>query len=162
MKRAADITITRIPADFDRWNEVLALILRAFAFMNGIIDPPSSAHLLTAETLRDKARRETGLLALGGNRIVGCIFALERTDHIYVGKLAVTPDCQGQGIGRLLMQAVQDFARSRGKAAIELQTRIELAGNQAAFARLGFRETVRTAHEGYARPTSVTMRKTVL
>lgn len=57
------------------------------------------------------------------------------------------------------MQAVEDFARRRGKYAIELQTRIELAANHAAFARLGFREIARTAHEGYDRPTSITMRK---
>ncbi|TIN07524.1 MAG: GNAT family N-acetyltransferase, partial [Mesorhizobium sp.] len=28
-----------------------------------------------------------------------------------------------------------------------------------AFARLGFHETARTAHSGYDRPTSITMRK---
>ncbi|RUX87831.1 GNAT family N-acetyltransferase, partial [Mesorhizobium sp. M7A.F.Ca.CA.004.08.1.1] len=67
----------------------------------------------------------------------------------------------GQGIGRRLMQAVEDLARSRGKAAVALQTRIELTGNHEAFARLGFRETERTAHEGYARPTSITMRKAI-
>ncbi|RVA17456.1 GNAT family N-acetyltransferase, partial [Mesorhizobium sp. M7A.F.Ca.CA.002.05.1.1] len=96
-----------------------------------------------------------------GDRIVGCVFALERAADLYVGKFAVAPDRQGQGIGRRLMQAVEDLARSRGKAAVALQTRIELTGNHEAFARLGFRETERTAHEGYARPTSITMRKAI-
>ncbi|WP_245464293.1 GNAT family N-acetyltransferase [Mesorhizobium sp. M8A.F.Ca.ET.021.01.1.1] len=155
------VSITRIPADFGRWGDVLALIMGAFAFMDGIIDPPSSAHLLTADALRTKALRETGFLALDGDRIVGCVFALERADGLYVGKLAVAPDRQGHGIGRRLMQAAEDLARSRGKAAIELETRIELTTNHAAFARLGFRETGRTAHDGYDRPTSITMRKTI-
>ena len=159
MDRNEAVSLTQIPADFDRWDDVLALIMRAFASMDGVIDPPSSAYLLTADTLRDKARRETGFVAIQGNRIVGCIFALERVADVYVGKLAVAPGCQGQGIGRRLMQAVEDLARSRGKVAIELQTRIELTTNHAAFARLGFHETERTAHEGYARPTSITMRK---
>jgi hypothetical protein len=57
------------------------------------------------------------------------------------------------------MQAVEQLAREGGKDAIELQTRIELTANHAAFARLGFRETERTAHPGYDRPTSITMRK---
>ncbi|RUT89133.1 MULTISPECIES: GNAT family N-acetyltransferase [unclassified Mesorhizobium] len=161
MDRNEAVSITRIPVDFDRWDDVLALIMRAFASMDGIIDPPSSAHLLTADSLRDKARQETGFVALKGDRIVGCVFALEKVTEFYVGKLAVPSDCQGQGIGRRLMQAVEDLARSRGKAAIELQTRIELTGNHEAFARLGFRETERTAHEGYARPTSITMRKAI-
>jgi hypothetical protein len=60
------------------------------------------------------------------------------------------------------MRAVEDLARERGKDAIELQTRIELTTNHAAFARLGFRESGRTAHEGYDRPTSITMRKVLL
>ncbi|TIV92899.1 MAG: GNAT family N-acetyltransferase, partial [Mesorhizobium sp.] len=51
------------------------------------------------------------------------------------------------------------LARARGKDAIELQSRIELTANHAAFARLGFRETGRTAHAGYDRSTSITMRK---
>ncbi|RUZ59907.1 GNAT family N-acetyltransferase, partial [Mesorhizobium sp. M7A.F.Ca.CA.002.04.1.1] len=63
------VSIRRIPTDFDRWDDVLALIMRAFASMDDVIDPPSSAHLLTADTLRDKARRETGFVALRGDRI---------------------------------------------------------------------------------------------
>ncbi|RWQ43062.1 MAG: GNAT family N-acetyltransferase [Mesorhizobium sp.] len=153
------VSIAQLPADFDRWDEVLALIMRAFASMDGVIDPPSSAHRLTVENLRDKARQEMGFSALKDGRIVGCVFVLERANDFYVGKLAVEPGFQGQGIGSQLMQAVEDLACNRGKPAIELQARIELTGNHAAFARLGFRETERTAHNGYDRPTSITMRK---
>ena len=46
-----------------------------------------------------------------------------------------------------------------GKPALELQTRIELTGNHAAFRRMGFVETARTAHPGFDRPTSITFRK---
>lgn len=153
------VSIAQLPADFGRWDEVLALIVRAFVSMDGVIDPPSSAHRLTVENLRDKARQETSFAALKDGMIVGCVFVLERTNDFYVGKLAVEPGFQGQGIGRQLMQAVEDLARNRGKPVIELQTRVELTGNHAGFARLGFRETERTAHKGYDRPTSITMRK---
>ncbi|TIS57925.1 GNAT family N-acetyltransferase [Mesorhizobium sp.] len=159
MNQSTGVSIMQLPLDFECWDDVLALIRRAFASMDGIIDPPSSAHLLTVESLRDKARQETGFLAMKDGRIVGCVFVLERADDLYVGKLAVEPDFQGQGIGRRLMWAAENSARSRNKAAIELQMRIELTGNHAAFARLGFREAERTAHKGYDRPTSITMRK---
>ena len=161
MDQGARVSVIRLPSDFDRFDDVLALIREAFASMDGIIDPPSSAHLLTVERLREKAGHETGFAALQGGRIVGCVFVLERADDLYVGKLAVEPDRQGSGIGRQLMQAVETLARSRGKAALELQTRIELTSNHAIFARMGFRETERTAHEGYSRPTSITMRKLI-
>ena len=162
MDQSVGISITGLPAHFDRWDDLLALIRRAFAYMDGIIDPPSSAHLLTADTLAEKAKREAGFLAIENGRVVGCVFALERAQDFYVGKLAVEPRLQGQGIGARLMRAVEDLARERGKDAIELQTRIELTANHAAFARLGFRESGRTAHAGYDRPTSITMRKVLL
>ncbi|ESZ38989.1 GNAT family N-acetyltransferase [Mesorhizobium sp. L2C066B000] len=159
MDQSTSVLVTQLASDFERWDELLGLIMRAFAPMDGVIDPPSSAHLLNAGNLRDKAGRETVLLALQDDRIAGCVFALERADDFYIGKLAVEPELQGQGIGRRLMQAVEFLARSRNKPAIELQTRIELTVNRATFARLGFRETARTAHDGYDRPTSITMRK---
>ncbi|WP_217575187.1 GNAT family N-acetyltransferase [Mesorhizobium sp. GbtcB19] len=159
MDQTVGISIVELPPDFGQWDDLLALIRRAFAYMDGVIDPPSSAHLLTADGLAEKAKREAGFLAIENGRIVGCVFALERARDFYVGKLAVEPGLQGQGIGTRLMQAVEDLARQRGKDAIELQTRIELTANHAAFARLGFRETERTAHAGYDRPTAITMRK---
>ncbi|RVD58372.1 GNAT family N-acetyltransferase [Mesorhizobium sp. M2D.F.Ca.ET.185.01.1.1] len=159
MDQTVGISKVGLPADFGQWDDLLALIRRAFTYMDGVIDPPSSAHLLTADSLAEKAKKETGFLAVENGRFVGCVFALERARDFYVGKLAVEPELQGQGIGTLLMRAVEDLARERGKDAIELQTRIELTANHAAFARLGFREAGRTAHEGYDRPTSITMRK---
>ena len=159
MIAAADINVTRIPAGFGQWPELLAVIGASFAYMDGVIDPPSSAHRLTPESLRDKAEAEVGFIALAGEEIAGCAFLAEKADHFYLGKLAVAPAHQGYGIGRKLLQAAEEHARTSGKNLIELQTRIELTGNQELFAKLGFVETARTAHQGYDRPTSVTMRK---
>ncbi|MFN7434077.1 MAG: N-acetyltransferase, partial [Betaproteobacteria bacterium] len=46
-----------------------------------------------------------------------------------------------------------------GRTALELQTRIELTENHATFAALGFAKVAETAHPGYARPTSITLRR---
>ncbi|TKT74942.1 GNAT family N-acetyltransferase [Aquamicrobium sp. LC103] len=153
------IAIERLPPDFAHWAELLDLIRRSFAYMDGVIDPPSSVHRLTEQGLREKARTEIGLLARDGDRLCGCVFLRAKDDHLYVGKLAVDPALSGAGIGRHLMAKTEAVARSLGKPVLELQTRIELAANHAIFARLGFVETQRTAHEGYSRPTTITMRK---
>lgn len=153
------LTVRQGAADFDGWEDLLALILRAFASMQGRIDPPSSALLLTPDGLRRKASVERIFLALSGGRLAGCAFLAERPAHFYLGKLAVEPELQGRGVGRALVAAVEEHARSAGKPAIELETRIELVENHAAFERLGFVEIGRTAHAGYSRPTSITMRK---
>ena len=44
---AADLAVDPIPAGFERWEELLAVIRESFAYMDGVIDPPSSAHRLT-------------------------------------------------------------------------------------------------------------------
>lgn len=156
---ATEPEIARLTQDFDRWDELLGLIMGAFAYMDGVIDPPSSAHRLTPANLRDKAQDEVGFIATLDGRLVGCTFAAERDDVIYVGKLAVDDSTRGLGIGRALMLAAERHAIEQGKPVLELQTRIELAANHATFAKMGFVELERTAHDGFDRPTSITFRK---
>jgi len=160
-KAIAEVTIERLPEDFDRWEELLGLILSSFAFMNGVIDPPSSALRLTHASLAEKAVKETCFIAIKDGRLVGCVFVAERPDAFYVGKLAVDPAEQGKGIGRRLMITAEQLARRLNKSALELETRVELTGNHAAFTRMGFVEAARTAHAGYDRPTSITFRKSL-
>ncbi len=155
------ILLQRVGAEFERLPELLDLVLRAFAYMEGRIDPPSSATRLTLDTLRRKCADEIAIVAVEADRIVGCVFLAGKADHFYLGKLAVDPARQGAGIGRLLMREAERIALAAGKPVIELQTRVELTGNQATFARLGFVETGRTAHDGYDRPTSITLRKSL-
>ncbi|KQU64315.1 acetyltransferase [Aminobacter sp. DSM 101952] len=155
----AELTVTRLPEGFSAWDELFELIMRSFAYMDGVIDPPSSAHRLTPASLRDKARVETCFVATLDGRLAGCIFAAERTDAFYVGKLAVDDGARGTGIGRALMQAAERHAIAQAKPTLELQTRIELEANHATFERMGFVEVKRTAHDGYDRATSITYRK---
>lgn len=153
------VDIVPLPPTFDRWQELLDLILRAFAYMDDLVDPPSSAHRLTLDSLEEKCAAETAFLAVAGSRLVGCVFLENFGAHAYVGKLAVEPALQGRGIGRRLLEAAEAEAKRLGSLAVELQTRVELTGNHAVFVRLGFREAARTSHDGYDRPTSITMRK---
>jgi GNAT superfamily N-acetyltransferase len=158
---AAPAVEVRPAQGFGDWAALLALLHRAFAFMEGRIDPPSSLHRLDAAGLAAKAAGERCLLAFSGGRLAGCVFCTPRDDCLYVGKLAVEPAYQGHGIGRALMARAEAEARALGLPAIELQTRVELVENHAAFARMGFVRTAETAHEGHERSTSVTMRKTL-
>lgn len=153
------VSIVRLPPGFHAWHDLLSLIRLAFAPMDRVIDPPSSVHALTLDNLRMKAGQESVFLAMEGYRLIGCVFAANRGNVLYLGKLAVAPGKQRMGIGRRLIEAAEAFARSEGRQALELQTRVELVANQMAFVRLGFYETARTAHPGYDRPTSITMRK---
>jgi predicted N-acetyltransferase YhbS len=154
------ITIDPIRPDFADWQGLLALIMGSFAYMDGVIDPPSSAHRLTPETLAQKARDEIAFLAHDGETLVGCMFLKpEPPACLYVGKLAVSPQAQGRGIGRKLLQVAQAEATRLGLPALRLETRIELVGNHATFSAWGFEKTAEKAHPGYQRPTFIEMRK---
>ena len=157
----AAITIRGAPPDFHDWALVRALILDAFAYMDARINPPSSALRLTPGSMQADAEKGTLLLAYRMNDLVGCVFAQAKDDALYIGKLAVRPDLQGAGIGRKLVEAAREEARRRGLTMLELRTRIELTENHAMFARMGFLKTAETTHEGFDRPTSITMRARV-
>ncbi|MFW2541621.1 GNAT family N-acetyltransferase [Primorskyibacter sp. 2E107] len=145
------------PADFSDWDALLTLIRRSFAEMDGIIDPPSSAHRLTPQSLAAKARSEH--LYLCGTPLTGCAFFAPRPDALYIGKLAIAPDAQRSGLGRAFIAAAETLARRLTLPKLQLETRIELTGNHAAFAALGFVKTAQKAHPGFTRPTSITMEK---
>jgi ribosomal protein S18 acetylase RimI-like enzyme len=155
------LRILLISSDFDRWEDLLRLIQESFAYMDGVIDPPSSAQKLTADNLREKAKDEAGFAAVIDDELAGCVFIKEKDDRFYLGKLAVAPAFEGQGIGRKLVEKAEQLAVACGKPVMELQTRIELTRNHAVFEKLGYRKVAETAHPGFTRTTSVTMRKEI-
>jgi ribosomal protein S18 acetylase RimI-like enzyme len=140
------------------WPPILALLRDAFAFMEGRIDPPSSLRDLTPEALNRQA--EVGEIWVIGAP-VGCVFLTPKPGALYVGKLAVAEAFRGQGLARRLIEVAEVRAREMGLPALELQVRVELVENQAAFRAMGFQEVGRTAHAGFDRPTSITYRRAV-
>lgn len=153
------IEIARIGPDFATWENLLSLILSSFGYMNGVIDPPSSALGLTTESLRSKAETEIAFVARAEGALAGCVFLRTEPDCLYIGKLAVDPGRQGKGIGRCLLATAEDTARTLHLPQLRLETRIELVGNHSRFAAWGFRRTAEKSHAGYDRVTFVEMRK---
>jgi len=153
------ITLQRLDDSFGRWDELLGLVQASFAYMNGRIDPPSSALALTPQSLREKASNEICYVALDGDKIAGCVFCRIEPDSLYIGKLAVLPETQGRGIGKRLLTCAEAEARKRDLANLRLETRIELVDNHTTFAAWGFIKTAENRHSGFDRTTSIEMRK---
>lgn len=151
--------VRRLDASFDRYDELLSVIRSAFAYMDGRIDPPSSAHRLTAASLKEKALAEIVFQALDRGAIVGCIFCRPEPGRLYVGKLAVLPKSQGSGAGRALLSAAEWEARALELPSLRLETRVELVENHAQFHAWGFEKTAENCHSGYNRITSIEMTK---
>lgn len=153
------MTPTRLSPVDPRLSDTLDLIQRVFSEHDGRIDPPSSMHRLALADLEQAAR--DGEVWVIGTPPVACVILSERGDALYLSKLSVDPSARGTGLGRRLIDLAERRARVTGCAALELQTRIELTENHVVFRALGFLETGQTAHPGYDRPTSLTMRKTL-
>ncbi len=141
------------------WAAIRDFVARAFQGMEGRIDPPSSIHRWTAETFAAEAAAGAAWLVEDGRDLIGCGFAKVVKDALYLGKIAIHPEHRGKGLARSIIAAAENEAKQRAIAALEIETRIELAENHATFAALGFVQTGETGHPGYDRPTSITMRK---
>jgi hypothetical protein len=68
---------------------------------------------------------------------------------------------RGGGVAGALIRFVEDEARRRHCAGVVLGVRIALPENQRLFARHGFVAVSRHAHDGYAAPTWIKMRKSL-
>ncbi|MCA2011919.1 GNAT family N-acetyltransferase [Cereibacter sphaeroides] len=139
---------------------VLGLLHQAFAYMDGVIDPPSSLHRMALHDFkRDAEGNELWVIDAGpGSTPVACMILTDKGNTLYLGKMAVADSHRGQGLGRVMIAHAAARAQALGVPSITLQTRVELEANHETFRRFGFEEIGRTAHEGYDRPTSVTFR----
>jgi ribosomal protein S18 acetylase RimI-like enzyme len=137
--------------------ETFALIRDSFAYMDGVIDPPSSMHALT---LTDLTAAPSELWVIG-QPIIACVILTPKPSALYIGKLSVAVSHRGQGLARMLIDLAETRAKALGLTHLELQTRVELVANQAAFIAMGFVEIARTAHTGYTRPTSITYQRKI-
>jgi GNAT superfamily N-acetyltransferase len=107
----------------------------------------------------DRAVREHAidLLTVGG-ALVGLIETIPRSDHLWIENLAVAPDRQGRGYGRLLLAHVEKRAAELGRGEMRLMTNAAFAANLSLYTRLGYSVV---GSEPFRGGTAVTMVKRV-
>ena len=147
----------RIQPDDTCHVDILALLHRCFAYMEGRIDPPSSLHQLTVDSIA-RACSEGEVWAIGKPPIA-CVFLTQKTNALYLGKLAVDEAHRRSGLAHALVDLAATRAKFRELTTLELESRIELTEVHTAFAKLGFHKLAETAHTGFDRPTSIVMQK---
>jgi putative acetyltransferase len=108
-----------------------------------------------ASVVQAYAEPNAAFLATGNDLVGGCV-ALTRFDPItaMVVRLYVKPAARGQGVARLLVNAVLDFARGHGYARVVLDTDKErLAAAYRLYESLGFKECAPYGPVDYDNPT---------
>src|SRR5262245_58015977 len=70
------------------------------------------------EKVSKMLERGTFLLAEQDGTLAACVYLEIRGDHGYFGMLSVDPARQGEGLGRLLVEAAEEHARRAGCTAM--------------------------------------------
>ncbi|HET8679275.1 MAG TPA: GNAT family N-acetyltransferase [bacterium] len=137
---------------------LLTVLHAAFEEYRGRLDPPSGVHNETVETLRQKLKTGAAVLARIGDDVAGCVFYQQEPTYVYLERLSVLPTYRRQGVGRALVDYVEQKAR-RLKLPVQIGVRLPLADIRVFYERLGYRVVRCAAHEGYSEPTYAVMQK---
>jgi GNAT superfamily N-acetyltransferase len=96
------------------------------------------------------AERQAWVLEDGAH-IVGILVLEQGKNGVLLDNVAVLPDSQGKGFGRMLIDFAEAEARRRGCAAINLYTHALMHENITHYGKIGFVETHRANERGYDR-----------
>lgn len=97
-------------------------------------------------------------LAVEAGGILGLIETVPHPDHLWIENVAVAPEAQGRGIGRMLIAHSEQRAIDAGHAELRLVTNGAFGANIALYERLGF---VVDRIEDFLNGKAVYMRKTL-
>ncbi len=119
------------------------------------IERGSYSHPWTHGNFSDSLRSgyQAQLLRVG-NELLGYFVAMKGVDEVHLLNITVAPRWQGQGWGRLLLDALALWSRGQGAQWLWLEVRV---GNERAqriyerngFRRVGERKAYYPAHEGH-------------
>ncbi len=95
--------------------------------------------------------RGTFLIMRRNGAAVGCGgFKPEESGAAYIKRMWVSPDARGLGLGRRLLQALEDRARGLGYRMLRLETQKSLKEAQQLYRSFGYREVQPFNNEVYA------------
>ena len=118
-------------------------------------DPWLPALTQTLAELEHEIRTSSGIAAVIRGRVVGVVRMRTFVDTLHVNRLAVAPDCQGQGIGGALLRAAEQ-STTASRASLFTGPRSET--NLRFYQRRGYTldtESPRRAETDYRRLTKV-------
>jgi len=102
------VNLTIDPISPDDAGEIMTVQRAAFvseALIYGDADMPPLTQ--TLEQVRAEIAENSGWVARVDSRLVGVIRAVQDGDLLLIGRIAIAPDMQGEGIGRALLEATE-------------------------------------------------------
>lgn len=74
------------------------------------------------------------------NEVVGGLILMYENSYITIANVAVRPDFQGKGLGRVLLDFAESKAKAKGYSEIRLATHVLLTENISYYIHLGWKE----------------------
>jgi GNAT superfamily N-acetyltransferase len=102
-----------------------------------------------ADTIRRRLHEGPVWVARRQGVIVGTVSAVPKGAACYVRSMAIVPAARGLGLGRLLLQQVEEFAASQGHTYLLLSTTPFLARAIRLYEQVGFQRTADGPHDLY-------------
>ncbi|MEH3140532.1 MAG: GNAT family N-acetyltransferase [Mycobacterium kyogaense] len=90
-------------------------------------------------------------VVIDDDRVAGVLVLIDHPDHVFVDSVAVAPQHQGRGLGRVMLDFAEQRARDRGLFEVRLYTNAAMTENLALYPHLGYVEVDRHVDEGYSR-----------
>lgn len=106
----------------------------------------------TSDQIRKRWSEGPVWVATAGSQLVGTVSALLKAEGLYIRSMAVLPSHRGQGIGHILLQAVEQFADTQQAQCMFLSTTPFLTGAIGLYERFGFQRSNEAPHELFGTP----------
>jgi ribosomal protein S18 acetylase RimI-like enzyme len=103
------------------------------------------------EDYADLCARGLAFVLERNGAVLGLLVLIDRADHLLLDNIAIAPEAQGQGLGKILMAFAEEEAKRRGFSEIRLYTHLKMTENIALYPRLGYTETHRARQAGFDR-----------
>ncbi|MGA5289127.1 GNAT family N-acetyltransferase [Streptomyces pseudogriseolus] len=139
------------PADVPAVKAVIDAAFAPYVARIGVVPVPMEAdHAANVAAGRVFVADAPEAGGTGPARVAGLVVLEPRADHLYLDVVAVRPDAQGTGVGRLL-EFAENRARALGLPEIRLYTNAMMWENQRIYPRLGYEAVERRVSGPYDR-----------
>ncbi|MEV0093095.1 GNAT family N-acetyltransferase [Streptomyces sp. NPDC050738] len=92
-----------------------------------------------------------GRVFVTGDPVHGVLVLVPEADHLYLDSISVSPEAKGTGVGRRLLEFVEERARELGLPEVRLLTNAMMWENQKLYVHFGYELVERTVTGVYDR-----------
>jgi GNAT superfamily N-acetyltransferase len=140
-------------AAIDEASVIAGVLREAFSEYEALYTPAAfSATTPTGEQIQQRWSEGPVWIALQDGRAVGTVAALPKGEALYIRSMGILPEGRGRGLGRLLLEQVEDYARRQSFKRMILSTTPFLLRAIRLYERFGFVRNGEGPHELFGTP----------